>query len=203
MQNIPTLFVGAALVLAAQAASAGPVADRVSGSPKANFSTNELTIPCVRVESFSSATEGKFYDIVLKRRGNSMNYELIAADAEDPVQCQRIADFSEFEEDTDEPALLAQCAVTATRSIVAVQSKELEDGSYYAVATSGDQGVESDVADASDGMVSFDFDSEATAIADGAEAVDADFIVDNEVSVELFAEDDDEPMLTVTATCLG
>ncbi|MES2603391.1 MAG: hypothetical protein V4603_00540 [Pseudomonadota bacterium] len=212
MKKLSMVLVGAVLSMAVHAAETGKapdkvpnkVSDRVSGSPKANFNTDELTIPCVRIESLSAETEGAFYDIVLKRRGKSFNYELTAADAEDPVQCQRIADFADFEEDEeDEPELLAQCAATATRSKVAVQSKELEAGDYYAIVTSGDNTIESEVKTTDEGELEFDFDSDSAAVIAGAEAIEDDFITDDEVTVELFSEaDDDEALLTATATCL-
>lgn len=202
MKKLSMIFAGAALALGVQAVMAGPVADRVSGSPKANFSTDELTIPCVKVESLSADTEGKFYDIVLKRRGKSMNYELQAADAEDPVQCQRIADFADFEEDEGEPSLLAQCSTTTTRSQVDVQSKDLDDGDYYVVVSSGTANVESEAQEAEDGEVEFDFDSDSTAVAAGAEAIEATFIKESKVTVKLYDDaDDDAALLTTTATC--
>ena len=139
---------------------------------------------------------------MLKRRGKSMNYELIAADAEDPVQCQRIADFADFEEDEDEPALLAQCSVTATRSKVSVQSKDLDDGDYYAVVSSGTANVESDVQEAEDGEVEFAFDSDSAAVGLGAEALEATFIKENTVTVKLYDDASDATaLLTTTATC--
>lgn len=216
MKKLSMVLMGAALGMAVHAVAfgaesaketgkaTGKVSDRVSGSPKANFSTDELTIPCVRIESLSAETEGTFYDIVLKRRGKSFNYELTAADAEDPVLCQRIADFADFEEDEEnEPELLAQCEVTATRSKVAVQSKELEAGDYYAIISSGDNTIESEVQTADDGELEFAFDSDSDSAA-SAEVIEADFITDEEVTVELFAEgDDEEALLTATATCLA
>ena len=202
MNKFSVFFAGAALALGVSAAMAGSVADRVKGSPNANFRTDELTIPCVRIESLSAETEGKFYDIVLKRRGKSMNYELQAADAEDPVQCQRIADFADFEEDDEEPALLARCSTTPTRSKIDVESKELDDGDYYAVVTSGTNSIESEVQESDDGEVEFDFDSDSSEVAAGAEAIEASFIKDGKVTVELFDDADDaDALLTTTATC--
>lgn len=73
--------------------------DTIGGSPKANFHTNELTIPCVMIEGLDDDTEGLFFDIKLKRRGKSFNYELIAAQAEDTAMCQAIADFAMLEDE--------------------------------------------------------------------------------------------------------
>jgi hypothetical protein len=119
MDKSVLILAGSILAIAADST----LADRVGGSPKANFSTNELTIPCVKIESLSEETEGMFYDIVLARRGNSYNYELSAAEPEDAALCQRIADFAEYEDDdyaedeegdADNPDILVQCEVTDT-----------------------------------------------------------------------------------------
>lgn len=73
--------------------------DRIGGSPKADFASNELTIPCVLVEGLDDSTDGMFFDIKLLRRGKSFNYELVAAAAEDTAMCQAIADFAEMEDE--------------------------------------------------------------------------------------------------------
>lgn len=196
-----TLAVAVATICAA--AQASDTAERVGGSPKANFSTDELTIPCVQVQNLSEETEGTFYDIVLKRRGKSWNYELTAAEPEDAVLCQRIADFANFEED-DEPALLAQCEASTGRSRIEVSGKNLEDDDYFVVVSSGETSLESLEQTSVDGEVGFDFDSDSDEVAEGAEAIEADFIVDGTVDVDLFAVGaaaDAEPLLSVTASC--
>ena len=189
-----------AVVTLCAAAQASNTAERVGGSPKANFSTDELTIPCVQVQNLSEETEGTFYDIVLKRRGKSWNYELTAAEPEDPVLCQRIADFADFEED-DEPALLAQCEVEADRSRIKVNGKNLDDDDYHVVASSGEASIESLEQAAVDGEVEFSFDSDSDEVAEGAEAIEADFIVAGAVEVDLFAAGGAAPLLSVTASC--
>jgi len=79
--------------------------DNIGGSPKANFAANELTIPCVLVESLDDTTDGLFFDIKLLRRGKSFSYELVAAQSEDADMCQAIADFAKMaDEDFVEPA---------------------------------------------------------------------------------------------------
>lgn len=196
-----TMAVAVATICAA--AQASDTSERVGGSPKADFTTNELTIPCVQVQNLSDETEGAFYDIVLKRRGKSWNYELTAAEPEDPVLCRRIADFANFEED-DEPALLAQCEVYAGRSRIEVHGKNLEDGEYFVVASSGDASIESLEQASVDGEVEFKFDSDSDEVAEGAEAIENDFIVEETVAVDLYATRaaaDAEPLLSVTANC--
>jgi len=87
----------AAALLATGAFAARP--DTIGGSPKADFTANELTIPCVLVEGLDDAADGLFFDIRLLRRGKSFNYELVAAQSEDTAMCQAIADFAEMEDD--------------------------------------------------------------------------------------------------------
>src|SRR5688500_13495634 len=75
-------------------------ADDIHGGPLADFGANELTIPCVEVNNFSgSPANNQFFDVVLDRRGNSMNFELTYAEPEDLAFCQRLADFANFEDD--------------------------------------------------------------------------------------------------------
>lgn len=207
MKTLSIVISGLVLGISASAT----LADSVGGGPKADFAANTLTIPCVKVEGLNEQTEGMFYDIVLERRGSSFNYELIAAEAEDTALCQAIADLAEFEDDdfdedgegeTDEPALLAQCEVRTARSSISVEGKNLEDGEYFVVLASGENSVESMLKTAIDDEVEFDFDSNETAILDGAEEVAADFIVEGAVSAELFAEGGTEALLSATATCL-
>lgn len=73
--------------------------DTIGGTARADFHANELTIPCVLVEGLDDDTEGLFFDIRLKRRGSSFNYELAAAYAEDTAMCQAIADFARLEDE--------------------------------------------------------------------------------------------------------
>ncbi len=67
--------VSTATMMMSQAAQA----DRVKGSAKADFQNDELQVPCVQIEGFSDAADGQFFDIILQRRGNSFNYELVFA----------------------------------------------------------------------------------------------------------------------------
>lgn len=57
----------------------GALADRVKGMAKADFKNDELQVPCVQIEGHSAGADGQFFDIVLKRRGKSFNYELVLA----------------------------------------------------------------------------------------------------------------------------
>ena len=70
----------AAVSMATLMLSQSALADRVKGSAKANFSNDELEVPCVLIEGTDGNGDGRFYDIVLERRGKSFNYEMIFAE---------------------------------------------------------------------------------------------------------------------------
>lgn len=200
-----------ALGLAMSAASA-QAADTIGGVAKADFATDELSIPCVQLVNFDGKNNNAFFDVILVRRGNSFNYELSVAEPEDAAFCQRLADFANFEDDdldedgsgddTDAPKILAQCEARAERSIVSVQGKNLEEGDYTVALSSGDNTIETDPLATLDDEVEFEFDSDADEVLDGDIEIDAAFIVDNEVEAELINAAG-ETVLTTTATCMG
>ena len=190
------------------AAYAGP--DRVGGSPKADFHANELTIPCVLVEGLDESTDGMFFDVVLSRRGSSYNYELTAAEAEDTEQCQRIADFAEYEDDdysedgeddSAGPDILLQCEVFADRSRISVNGKHLEAGDYIVSVSSGENSADSLPVSTSEDEVEVDFDSNPNDISAGAVSIAPDFITGAEVSATITPDGDTEALLMTTAGC--
>ena len=201
-----------ALTLALSAGAAAQPPDNIGGVAKADFANNLLTIPCVQLESFGGKNEGKFFDVILERRGNSFNYELSVAQPEDEAFCQRLADFADFEDDDlvdddngddpDAPRLLLQCELREDRSIVSVKGKNLEQGNYSVNISSGTVIVETDAAATDDDEVEFDFDSDPGDVADGDIEISALFIVDDTVEAELLNAAGD-PILTATATCLA
>ena len=57
MKKLSIVLMGAVLSMAVQAATGpGKVSDQVRGGAKADFKTDELTIPCVKVASLSADT---------------------------------------------------------------------------------------------------------------------------------------------------
>lgn len=90
-----SLTVAATAIVMSQAA----LADRVKGSAKADFKNDELQVPCVQIEGYSAAADGQFFDIVLKRRGQSFNYELAFAEPEDASVCEELANYAVFIDD--------------------------------------------------------------------------------------------------------
>lgn len=241
-----SIAVAAATLLLAQAAQA----DRVKGGAKADFSNDELQVPCVQIEGYSAGADGQFFDIVLKRRGKSFNYELSFAEPEDAAVCEELANYAVFidddpeddaaddsnddaddvdddsGDDSDDVAdddssdddsssddgedvanLFASCEVRHVegeqlRSKVKVKAKDLAAGDYYAVITSGENTLQSETVTINDDEVEFEFDSDADDVLEGAEAIEASFIVDKSVTAEVADAATDEVLLTETVSCL-
>lgn len=210
---MPKYFLSlSALGLAVTAAQA-QAQDPVGGTARADFATNELIIPCVKVENFDGAADGLYYDVVLDRRGNSFNYELTWAEPEDPALCELVSSVAIFEDDdlvpdgddgeADAPRLLVRCELRPDRSRISVDAKNLEAGDYVATVTSGGVTVESAGMTAADDEVEFDFDSDPDDVMEGATEIGAGFIQDNTVTAELLADAaSSDALLTATVSCL-
>lgn len=275
MKKLPlALAVAAACTLSSTA-----MADRIKGGAKADFSTNELSIPCVLVSDLSEDTEGQYYDVVLERRGKSMNFELSFAEPEDSALCETISNFAEFHDDddsedeeddedsTDEdssdgtdddssddedssdddsgdgteddgsdeedsteddgsdgedstgdgteddssdstddttasPSMFVSCEVDSVRSQVSIEAKDLPEGEYYPLLTSGDNQLQGQIQAVTTGDVNFDFDSDLDQVNAGAESIESDFITDNAISVEIFSVDSEEAIVSDETSCL-
>ncbi|MDQ7089347.1 MAG: hypothetical protein Q9M50_01695 [Methylococcales bacterium] len=67
--------------------------DRISGGARADFERGELIIPCVKIlQSGNPELDGGFFDVVLKQRGKSLNYEVVFGELEDKATCQPAID---------------------------------------------------------------------------------------------------------------
>ena len=179
-------------------------ADRIGGSPRADFSSNELAVPCVLVKNFDDeAVNNQFFDIILERRGSSFNYELTFAESEDQTHCQRVSDFAKFDDDdfdddddspgnggTDTSNILVSCEKRSNRSKISVDGKNLVAGDYSSTVTSGDESVTSPVKSSVGDEIEFDYDSAADDIAEGATAISADFIQNGTVSAVIVDSSD-------------
>lgn len=97
-KSLLSAAIAAASIILSQAAHA----DRVKGSAKADFSNDEMQVPCVQIQGYSDAADGQFFDIVLTRRGNSFNYELTFAEPEDAAICEELANYAIFIDDDEE-----------------------------------------------------------------------------------------------------
>ncbi len=201
----------AALAFASTVSWSFASADEIGGGPLADFGANDLTVPCVEVSNREgSPSNNRFYDIVLDRRGNSMNFELTYAVPEDSAFCQRLADFAKYEDPDYEPVpgengfgILVSCELAADRSSISVRAKDLAAGTYVASITSGANEESSLPLLTSDDEVKFSFDSDDDEIDDGATEITADFIQDDlEVTAEIINDVTDEVVYSATGMCL-
>lgn len=92
----------AALSAATLMMSQAAMADRVKGTAKADFDNGELLVPCVLIEGTGSEFDGKYFDLVMLRRGKSFNYELTIAEPEDGPTCAELNNYATFIDDDDE-----------------------------------------------------------------------------------------------------
>jgi len=216
-----TTLLSAAVTASVLMLAQGAQADDIKGGAKADFASDELIVPCVAIEGYSGAPDGTYFDLVFDRRGKSFNYELKFAEPEDASVCEAINNFALFidededdEDDSDDDGsdgdatnLFASCEVRhvegeQTRSTISVKAKDLAAGDYYAIVMSGDNTTTSETASITDDEVEFEFDSESDDVEAGAEAIEADFIVDKEVNAEFYTAAGDELLFTETVSCL-
>ena len=184
-------------------------ADRIKGESREDFLSNELTVTCVQVKnSDDAALNDQYFDVILERRGNSFNYELIFAESEDQAHCQRVAEFAAFDDDaisedddgTSEDGaakILLSCEKRSNRSKVSVDGKNLASGDYSSTIMSGAGSATSLIKTTVGDEVEFDFDSSADDVAKGAKEISSDFIQNGTVNAEIF---DNDGNLVVSAT---
>jgi len=209
MKVISTTIAATAMLMT-QAAQA----DEVKGGAKADFNADELIVPCVQIEGYSAAADGTYFDLIFDRRGKSFNYELKFGEVEDTAMCEDIANYALFVdddaddgEDDPEDNILASCEVThvaeeQTAASISLKAKELEAGDYYAVVSSGeDNTLTSETKTIEEDEVEFEFSSNTDDVSDGAEAIEASFIVDKSVTAELF-DGTDTLVMSETVSCI-
>lgn len=180
---------------------------QIGGMPLADFGTNELVIPCVEVKNLSPELDGKFFDVILDRWGNSMNFELRFARVEDPALCRAVADFAKFHDakfdDLKGTAnLLVTCERKQNRSKISVEVKNLAPGRYQAEVVSGGNIARSPLRDSVWDEVEFKFDSDPHEIAERATAIAADFI-QGKVAVQILNQAGSTVMAVDSVSCLN
>lgn len=196
--------------------------DRVSGSARADFSTNELIVPCVLVDNFDGKINGQYFDIVLDKRGDALAYELSFAKPADPAVCETLANFSSFIGDGQDSLaddddlsdgekdnvanLFVNCEVGSDRSKARIDAKNLMAGEYYAILVSGENIATSATKFITGNEVAFAFDSEFDDIREGAEELAAGFIQNKTVTGEVFRVNGEAASIGAelgeTASCL-
>lgn len=207
---------------------ANPIwADRIGGSSRADFLTDELVIPCVKLKNFSdSSLEGLYFDVRLERRGNSFNYELVEAVQENSDVCRKIAALAAFEDDDYDNSddddddngfshssgsigngkatrLFVGCEIDdddddGRESEIELKVLNLAPGDYRARVTSGGNVEHSSVKQASRFETEFKFKSDT----DDSDKtlITADFIQDNTVTGEIL-DMNDVVVLSANAVC--
>nr|BAL52447.1 hypothetical protein HGMM_F01C09C41 [uncultured Gammaproteobacteria bacterium]BAL54497.1 hypothetical protein HGMM_F16E07C04 [uncultured Gammaproteobacteria bacterium] len=180
--------------------------DKIGGVPLADFRVNELRIPCVEVQNLDPSVDGQFFDVILDRRGNSMNFELKFAEVENPQLCQAIADFAKFHDDFEDAGdatrILVICERRQSRSKVSVNAESLIAGRYAAQIVSGASVANSALKGTEGDEVEFDFDSDPADIAEGATAIAPDFI-QGTVSAKILNEAGETVVAVDSVPCLN
>lgn len=212
--------------------AANPVwADRIGGSPHANFMTDELVIPCVKLKNYGKfadddSLEGHYFDVRLKRRGSSFNYELVDAIQENSDVCRKIAalaafeddDYDDSDDDSDDDRgfsrsesvgdgkairLFVGCEIDDDddddrESKIELKVLNLVSGNYRARVTSGGIDVDSLAKPASRFETEFKFKSDT----DDSDKtlIPVDFIQDNTVTGAILDEND-QVVLSANAVC--
>lgn len=190
--------------------------DLIGGGALADFRVNELRIPCVEVRNLDPNVDGQFFDVILDRRGNSMNFELRFAQVEDPSLCQAIASFSRFhDEDFDSasdptsddfglrnsPNLLISCERRQSRSKVSIRAKNLTSGQFLAEIQSNGHIASSPLKSTFGDEVEFKFASDPSDIAEGATAIAPDFL-QGPVSAKIFNQAGETVLAADSVSCL-
>ncbi|XSG85327.1 MAG: hypothetical protein ACPW60_01065 [Methylohalobius sp. ZOD2] len=206
-------LVVAAICLASNPAWAGQGKDNIAGVARADFDLGELTVPCVKVENLDDDLDGEYFDVILERRGQSFNFELKLAEPEDTAYCEKLDNFSKFEDDdfddedsadddssasSDSPKIFVSCERETDRSEVSINAKNLVPGTYSAMITSGANTATSFSMPSDDDEVEFDFDSDPDDIMEGDNEIAPDFIQQGTVSAEIF-DADSETVVSVDA----
>ena len=207
---------------------ANPIwADRIGGSSRADFLTDELVIPCVKLKNFSDSNlEGLYFDVRLERRGNSFNYALVEAVQENSDVCRKIAALAAFEDDDYDNSddddddngfshssgsigngkatrLFVGCEIDdddddGRESEIELKVLNLAPGDYRARVTSGGNVEHSSVKQASRFETEFKFKSDT----DDSDKtlITADFIQDSTVTGEIL-DMNDVVVLSANAVC--
>jgi len=213
--------------------AANPVwADRIGGSPRVDFHTDadELVIPCVKLKNYGEfsgddSLDGRYFDVRMKRRGNSFNYELVEAIQENSDVCRKIAALAAFEDDDyddsdddsdddrgfsrSEPAgddkairLFVGCEIDddddGRESKIELKVLNLAPGDYRARVTSGGVDVDSLAKPASRFETEFKFKSDT----DDSDKtlISVDFIQDNTVTGTIL-DANNAVVLSANAVC--
>lgn len=98
-------------------------------------------------------------------------------------------------------SLRVRCEIRSNRSKVSVDATDIASGTYRATVTSGGIEVTSGMADSVGDEVEFDFDSDGGDIAEGATAINSNFIQGGKVTGKIYTAGGDMVAGLENVTC--
>lgn len=201
-------------------------ADRIGGGSRADFLSDELVIPCVKLKNYADddSLEGLYFDVRMERRGDSFNYQLVEAIKENSDVCRKIAALAAFEDDDYDDSddddsdddkgfdstpisggkatrLFVGCEIDnddGRESKVELKVLNLAPGNYRARVTSGDNSETSLEKTASRFETEFKFKSDTDD--NDKTLITDDFIQNNTVMGEIL-DANDGVVLSANAVC--
>ena len=120
-------------------------ADDISGGPRVNLDSGQLTIPCVKVCDPGSKYDGKYFDVKLVRSGTS--YELFYSKEEDSEVCKQLIEAS-LNADEDTSDINGDLGNTATQVTYKIGDTGPYGGIVFYISQDGSSGMEAALTDA-------------------------------------------------------
>ena len=114
-------------------------ADEISGGPRVNLDSGQLTIPCVKVCDPGSKYDGKYFDVKLVRSGTS--YELFYSKEEDSEVCKQLIEAS-LNADEDTSDINGDLGNTATQVTYKIGDTGPYGGIVFYISQEGRSGLE-------------------------------------------------------------
>ena len=120
-------------------------ADEISGGPRVNLDSGQLTIPCVKVCDPGSKYDGKYFDVKLVRSGTS--FELFYSKEEDSEVCKQLIEAS-LNADEDTSDINGDLGNTATQVTYKIGDTSPNGGKVFYISQDGSSGLEAALTDA-------------------------------------------------------
>ncbi len=114
-------------------------ADEVSGGPRINMRSGQLTVPCVEVDDPDGEFDDKFFDVKFIQSGDS--FELIFVKEEDPDVCKALIEAS-LNADQDTSDVNGLNGSTATTVVYQIGDTGPAGGVVFYVTDNGLHGLE-------------------------------------------------------------
>ena len=114
-------------------------ADEISGGPRFNLDSGQLTIPCVKVDGPGSKYDGRYFDVKLVRSGTS--FELFYSKEEDSEVCKQLIEAS-LNADEDTSDINGDLGNTATQVTYKIGDTGPYGGIVFYISQDGRSGLE-------------------------------------------------------------